>query len=693
MTSVLDRAASTPTGTYRAGSGTAPARLVISAVSLAAVAIGLLGLATGVGPLRVIGLGGYLLFGVGAAPWTRFRRMELPLRLVLSVGASLSVLVLLSAAMLQLGLWYPAVAAALILVPTVPLHVLGLITAVRDHAPGARRPDVPPALALSVTGALICLVTALTHRHITPGFGGFLVEIGPLWYLGLALIVVALALARSGAEFVMATGVLLLMLVLTGTPGLVYDGPRSQSASKHVELVQQIRDLHHLESTVAVYNGWPGYFSAMAWFSDVTGVRDPINIATAWPTLIGLARLVALRYLAGQLIADRGRVWIAVALGILVDTIGQDYFSPQSVGFAVGVMVFGLALADLPLRHKVAAMTVGGTTISVAHQLSPYAVGGALCVLVVFRQIRPWWLPATVLGPAVGWALLHWHDLRNFLYFDDMGNSANLKPPSTELTAGLARMPIVAINSYALLLGVLVLGLLAAVTLFRSRRDRRAWALALCPSVGVVIILVNPYGNEGIFRAALFGIPWLAVLAAQAFRTPAHRRPMWSLLLTLTALSATFLVGTFGMDATNVLRPRDRDAFQQFQATNPGSDETSFLLVLGPGDLPSSPPTQSRLHIAVKRSYIDDAGFRLNYSTPSAIAANLTTKYVQYAGKGTPAGHLYALWSPVSAYYGQEYGIHTREQFTALRDAFADSPAWKTVYASEGTVMFEYTGR
>jgi hypothetical protein len=207
--------------------------------------------------------------------------------------------------------------------------------------------------------------------------------------------------------------------------------------------------------------------------------------------------------------------------------------------------------------------------------------------------------------------------------------------------------------------------------------------------VGLAIIVVNPYGNEGIFRAALFGIPWLALLAAQAFR----ERPSLSQAVVLAALTCTFVVATTGLDASNVVRPHDREAALRFEAANSGSQQVTFLLVLGPGDLPGSPPTQSATHVAVKRSDLDSAGFALNTGTPDETVRNLTQAYVRYAGDGTPADHLFAIWSPVSSAYGTEYGIHTTAQFAALRDALVRSPSWSVAYSSGGTLLFQYTGR
>jgi hypothetical protein len=677
--------------------GTARARTVVSALSLLALIAGLGGLMFAVAPLRVVGILGYLLFGVGAAPWTLCRRMGLGLRLALSLGTSVSVAVIVSTVMLQFDIWFPTAAAATVFTLTAPWHIAGLIAAVRDlpdRGTGAApaRPTAQLATTLSVTGAVLCAVAALTHRHLDPGLWGFLRQVGPWWYVGAGLIVLSLALARSAGEFALAVGVLMVMLVLSGTPALVYDGPRSQSAAKHVELVDQIRALHHLRSTVAVYNGWPGYFSAMAWLADVTGLRDPIGIATAWPVLIGPARLIALRFFTGQLIADGTRAWLAVLFVVLTDAVGQDYFAPQSLGFVVALIILGLALARLPDAQKAVAMTVAGGTLTMTHQLSPYAAGGALCVLVAFRRIRPWWLPGTVLGPAAVWALLHSSDLAGFVYLGDLGNAENFQPPATEVTPGLSRLPVVTAASAALAAGVLLLAILALVTLVRHRRDRSIWAIALCPGVGLVIITVNPYGNEGIFRATLFAIPWFAVLAAMAFRPVSEKSFSLPVLAVALTLTGTFVVAAGGLDASNVMRPEDRAAFRRFQATDPGSEQPSFLLLLGPGDLPSSPPTQSRQHVAVKRSGLDDAGFRLDLAPADAVERELTGRFLSYTGPDIPADHLYALWSPVSSYYGWEYGIHTRAQFAGVRDAFGASPNWATIYSVDGTVLFEYTG-
>jgi hypothetical protein len=694
LTTLRERAVSARTGPVVRAPDATRARLVISALSLLAVLLGATGLIFGVPGLRVVGFVGYLLFGIGAAPWALLPKLDLPLRLALTVTTAMGTLVIVSTAMLEAGAWQTAVATSVLCAVTVPLHVAALVRIPRDRRLASLRIELlslGPGIYVSGTGALLCLVAALMHQHTDPGIWGFLAQIGPLWYAGVGLIVLSLAVSRSYAETATAIGVLALIVVLTGTQAIVYDLPRIQSTAKHVEMVQQIRHEHVLQTAVVVYNGWPGFFAAMAWLADAAGIRDPFHLAAAWQLLIGLYRVIAMRYFAGQVIRDRRLAWLAVLFCALPDTIGQDYFSPQSVGFVFGILIFGYALSRLPVRLKVAAMIGAAITVAITHQLSPYIIGGALCVLVIFRQLKPWWLPATVLGTAVLWALINWADISKFLDVGSLGSSGNLSTPTPTAVSGLARLPVFLAMEAALALSLMILGALTLVVLWRRRRNLRTWALVACPGAGLAIVIAHPYGKEGLYRAVLFALPWLAVLAAQAFPVLANR--WWQALqLAVTAvLTVNFVVGTFSLDASNVLRQGDVDAFAVYAQT-PTGDDVNYCLLIGPGDLPSGPNVEPNNRVSVYRDAIDTTyAFTIRAADASAVDA-LTEDLIEYSGLNDPTDRLYAFWSPTNSYYGWEYGLHTPQQFTALRDAFAASPLWKVIYSEDGSVLFQYTG-
>jgi hypothetical protein len=108
--------------------------------------------------------------------------------------------------------------------------------------------------------------------------------------------------------------------------------------------------------------------------------------------------------------------------------------------------------------------------------------------------------------------------------------------------------------------------------------------------------------------------------------------------------------------------------------------------------VPSGPNTGPNTRIPVYRNAIDTTyGFTIKTADASTVDT-LTEELISYSGLSDPTDRLFAFWSPTSSYYGWEYGLHTPEQFTALRDAFATSPLWKVIFAEGGSVLFEYTG-
>lgn len=708
----LDTATPPPTIADGAGAETvdeaaersAGARLFLGIASLTALLIGVLGLLLQLDPMRSLGLGGYLVWGVGSAAWQTNPWLRLPGRLALSGTLGLVVTVVVSSVMVLTGAWFPMTAFLVATAVTVPLHAIGIRRAWPDTSFATPRPQGrhgstgafhrPSAqVLLAASGAALCLVVALLERGSAAQFGGLL-SFGPLWLAGVALILAALALSRYTGERRLAVTVTLLTLVLTLTPALVYGLPRSQSAAKHLDLVQQISQFHGLDSVVAVYNAWPGFFGAGAWISDVAGLIDPMGLATFWPVLLGVLRLVCLRYFFGKVLRNPFQAWIATALAVLADPQGADYFSPQSIGFVFGIAVFGLALAARPTRVRLIMMGAAGVSLAISHQLSPYIVGGVLVVLVVFRQLRPWWSPALVLGPALLWTVIHLDAVRGFLSFGSVGDAGNFLPPPTEATPGLARLPIVGYSVAALAASVLIMAALAAVALYRHRREPLFWAMACASGVGLVLVFLNPYGREGIFRAVLFATPWLALMAAHLFRPSGRMRGRIPLFGLVTALAVFFSIAGFGMDRINVMRPGDVAALAAFESAGTGQvGQRQYLLDLGKGNLPNSPPRVADTHDLVTRGKLGVPVGQEAGEDPALTVDELTDRFVAYTTAQTRRTvDLYALWSPTSSDHMQAYGIEDPDDFARLRDAFAASPDWTVVLAQDGTTLFHFVG-
>ncbi|HYP45992.1 MAG TPA: hypothetical protein VEQ66_12435 [Propionibacteriaceae bacterium] len=717
-------------------------RVVLGELSLLGLLAGLVGFELGVDWLRTFGFLTFVLFGVGSAPWQLNPRLETYERLTLTVITGFGVMTVVAQIMMSADVWRPYLAFGIIVAITLPLHLVGLLRALNElgvqqartansaepiswddqpATPGAQAStDLTPMPSMAAAratvldglfatlpatlGAVLCLVAALTHQHLAPGFYGYLPHIGPLWYLGLALVLVGIALGGR-SEHSRAIPVVLVVLVLTLTPAIVYDGPRAQTAARHIAFIEQIQSVHELTSSVPIYNAFAGFFAAMAFVCDVLGVTDLVRVAAFWPPIVGVFRVLVLRYLVGQFLPRADQCWIAVALAVLADSIGADYFSPQAVGFIIGMAAFGVALSTSTNLLKVPVLLLAGATLAISHQLSPYVVSGVLVVLVVFRQIRPWWTPLLVLGPSLLWAATHFWTVRQFVSFGDLGQLSNFRPPKTVGSPGLERVPVVLESSLSLAIGGLIVGILALVTFFRNRKQLRAWGIAASASVGLVLVAVNPYGQEGIFRAILFALPWLAILASAVFvrGLPTRAQPrssrVWrsraGVFLTSVCLAATFLVSSSGLDGLNVIRPSDYAALQKYrQQGGPNSPDTYFMLMLTSRDMPTTPDFRDDNHIVWGRDDVDAPVRQEKNFNAERQMRLLTDRFVTYTTESSPdeveETHLYAMWSPVGARYAQAYALQSLEQSEALRDAFLKAPYWSVELASDGSYLFTF---
>ncbi len=686
-------------------------RILLSCLALVATAVLLAGFALGIPTLRMAGVISVLFLGVGTAPLQPSGRPSLATRLGVAGLVGFATIICLGTVMVLVPLWHPVIAAVAVCVPAAAAHALGMRRALLT--PAAKRGvdrvwarvgnavagsgALPrPALALTFAGTALWLGAALSLGHVQPGLAGLLTRISPAWFAGIVLVLAGVVTARGEREEYAALAVLSLALAMTLTPALVYGMPRSQSAAKHVELAALILHTHHLNPGGGIYLAYSGFFSAIAWLCSLARVSDPIGVATFWPVILAFVRIAVLRFFFGRVIESRYRVWCAVAVVVLVDAIGADYFSPQSVGYVMGIGVFALVLtgspAEIGKRARIALLVLCGCSLAVTHELSPYIVGGVLIVLAVLRQAEPRWAAAAILAPAGLWALINRHVLSGFFSLGALGNISNFAPPKTASTPGLHRLAIVGDSSHALLAGLLVLIGVAAVAFARNRGRRWAWAYGASAGVGLVFVAVNPYGNEGIFRAALFGIPWLALLAARGLPQLRSRFAPAAFLAVSVVLLATFMLAEFGMDGSGVMRRADLTSLRIFERTAPAN---SYLVGVGFGDLPDTVPYAGAQSTELAwNTFIDQSAFRPGGPAPADLSL-LTAKLERYANdtSGAPATNVYATWSPALLWYGKEYGLETSQQSHAWLRLLLHSPQWHTVYAAAGTYLFRVSGR
>jgi hypothetical protein len=657
--------------------------------------------------LRIGGILGALFFGVGAAPLKVFQKAGLTVRLAVAVLVGISLPTLLASVMALGHLWHPLIIAFMLGIAVVIVHVRASREALtRLRASGRRLVPLTGRAAwlnlstgLSAAGTLWWLGSMAVAGHIDPGIGGFLTQISPMWYVGVLLVLGGIVLAREYGEPAAISGVVSLVAALTLTPAFVYGLPRIESAAKHVGFVQQLLGAGYLDRHAGIFQAYSGFFALSGWICDLAGTRDSMGLATYWPCIIDIVGLAVLRLFLGVLLRSTYRIYAALALTFLVDVVGQDYFSPQSVGFVLVFGVYALAIGgaeiNLSRRTRIGLIALISCALAIIHEFSPYMAAVVLGIFVLAKIVRPVYIPLIAAVPALLWALLNWSVLGHFISFSDLGNLSNFTPPKTVATPGLQRLPIVGQGSGALLAGLLVLIFLAAVG-FLAAVTRRpgwgffsksyAWAMLISAGSGLVLIAANPYGNEGIFRAALFAIPWLAALAVTAVPQATPEWATFPFAVLLTGLTATFCLGSFGLDSAGVIRSGDIKALDFYKTNAPRG---SYILDLSYGNVPVGLVMPDTSRFVTWTKVVPQSG---GHATPLGAdsAAVLAQNYLGYAYKDhADVGQLYALWSPSSVNHAVDYGLETAGTALGWVTALSHSPVWKLVYSGNGTYLFQ----
>ena len=691
--------------------------------SLILLAVGVVGRIASASAVSAFGLFLYALIGFGSAPLLAlgYRGRNL---LALSAPLGLGFLLVAGAVLSTTGIWaigpalfwIVATASALIHASVIfrASHlqvwrgVIGVtpqtLSVNRDAGPNPnvgqirpRRSQIWSMIVVTATGSgfLLCLVSAVAIKNLDPGWGGLLTAISPAWYVGLVLFLVAIFAGQRVGSVLAGLPVMVFQLALTGTPALVYDGPRYAWTVKQVGETSYIL-LHGFASPkINIYQAWPGIFSATAWLCRVSSFHDPFMVARWWPPVIDLVTLLLVYQLASRVLRDPRRAWLAAAVFVVGYTIGDaDYFSPQSAAYFLAIAIFVVVFRHRDEKTEMSTsewllLLTMAIAEAVTHQLTPYMTTAALAVLVIFGRARTKWAPAVTLAPAVAWALAHYAYVSQNISFSALfnifsnvttpGASTNGPPPGT-----LANAFRISQGASALLIG-----LLAVAALLRYRTTLHVF-LAACAASAGFLVFANSYGNEADFRVVLFALPWLAIMGCTI--QPSSRVGsifFWPVILLV--LLPIYLVADMGLDFAYSVRTSDVAAVRYFESNAP---EGSTLITIGePFDDPVY--ITGRFNLVNEISYPNVLGFSKN------SARNPATSYLQFMSRleGTlssipdevtgPNPEYFVLFTQQEAAYSAVYNYATLKQFQEFSNQFSKSPSWKVVIHTRTAELFQ----
>ncbi len=458
-------------------------------------------------------------------------------------------------------------------------------------APGARRrPQLGPAArdGRAPLACIVLLVAALglwwwAVHHTDPGTMaglGLLDAFPAAFYVAVACAVaagvIALVAARLSRAVVLAT-LGTLILVIYGTPAVVFSEPQYAWVYKHLGVIRYLEATGNTNRVIDIYQNWPGFFAANAWLARATGL-DP-GLYAAWaPVFFEVCLLAAVLYALGGVVADPRRRYAIAFVWQLGSWIGQDYLSPQAMGVVLVIVALGIvlrigyqggwdhvpvtpvgALADrtrarcealvlrlvraprpspdppapvaaapaYPRADRVAGIVlffVLAVGVITSHQLSPVMLILSLAAVAIVTGWRRLWpvIIVVVVIEAV-WLLLAWSTLQKFGLLDIGG-------PVTPIQAGVGN-PLAGVSivkNVSRLIGIFF-WLLAAVGIGRMLRrtgsdPARPAAIVALAITPYVIVPIQSYGGEAGLRAYLFSLPWLATLGIEAIWPSGVRR-------------------------------------------------------------------------------------------------------------------------------------------------------------------------
>jgi hypothetical protein len=614
------------------------------------------------------------------------------------------------------------------------VSVLRLSRAPRSSPPQLVHPVVQPGSPLftrhvAVLEAAVGLwLFAIAGTKLDSMAGLGLLDALPIAFFGaVTLIIVGFAVAASQegtSPTILGGYVVGLAVMLHGTTPLLYDVPRYPWTYKHIGVTEFIAAEGHVDRTLDVYQNWPGFLALGAWLSRATGLT-PIHFA-AWAQLFfALAGIAALLFALRAVTDNPAVTWTAVWLFLITDWIGQNYYSSQSLGFLLSLIVLGLCLRYAPVAREPraslgrrlarprrgppawlerirragrppraeavlsprAALCVGAAcyaAIVVSHQLSPILLILQVAALTLLLGRVPVWVLGGMIALEAGWVALAYPFVERL---DLLSFSPGAVPQSGfSRDDGLAGVTVVLHSRTALMAGIVGLAVVGAIRAHRSGSLRPAvLALACAPAVAVAL---QPYGGEGVLRAYLFGLPWICVLAALALlpvhgRRPGGRPVLSGLLACGVVLGALFLLAYYGTEERNYLTTDDVAVASWFERNAPAGASATLVLPVHAGSL-----TRNYAEFGgpgeFARALIDFPQFRGHQLGAQDVPA------IRRLLASDDAKGRYVLFTPVQERVSRLYSVLPEGSFDSLQRALENAPDFALVYRRGRGSVFKY---
>jgi len=571
--------------------------------------------------------------------------------------------------------------------------------------------DAAAVFALGVSAAALA-----TASHVAPasinGYG--LVSVVPLLvWVALAAVAVSFTLHVSAptlSPIRLAAHLIAWVLLLHGLPGFLEQEPRFGAAWVTVGFVGAFITHGHPYTNLDARFSWPGFFTTAAAFVGMNGWKSALPLLRWTPVVSNLFYALPIFVIAKVSLRSSRAPWIVVWLFVVLNWIGQDYFSPQGFAYFLFLAIIAVLLscfsrveashlprirrAGLWLQRSLARRSRAGekarspfspavgldlaggqatgifsivfaatVALVMAHQLTPYVLALDVAVLVLARRCRLTLFPAIVVALLVTWlsyaASVYWVGHLGVL-FGSGGASSVSTSLSNKLAGSRAHLVVV----YGrVLIALLVWTLTAAACLWSFIRRRSIDpTMLLLGFAPLPLVLLQSYGGEAQLRLYLYTLPFMICLVVGAISKSGmrwSRRGLVGFALATAVLVPGFLLARFGNEIFEQVRPGEVAAADALYRLAP---KGSTLVALMPN--------------GITWQFKDFADYTYDANSPLETPAEVLRAI------GTHTGLAYLIVTT-----GQiEYGI-TSEGLpanfgTTVNQRLAASPQFKLIYSN-----------
>lgn len=575
-------------------------------------------------------------------------------------------------------------------------HVRGALVA-------AWRPSLRGTTAralLTVVALVLGLVSLLGATGAGIGPWGLITALPVAYFVSLGLLALSFLLNISSPRFSVPLAVvqaLCLTILLDTAPEIIEAIPRFATSWLHAGFTDFIAHTGRAAVNVDARFSWPSFFAGSAILSKGAGLPSATYFLRWWPVCIDALYLLPLWAIAVRLLPTRRHAALVLFLFPLLNWVGQDYYSPQSVGFLLYLVFVTIVLYAFPgdagagqpvqaawldgeaddrtTELRRVAMLVALVLLSLAmatgHQLTPIVAALALIGLVLLRRTSLRAFSPLVLLITVGWicygAVAFWSGHTGQV-FGGLGHIwSNIYRDLVERVAGsTAHVDITTLRSAL----AAVSWLTALGGFFIARRanvDR--WIPAILTVAAVPVLGGQSYGGEALLRVYLMSLPGVVVLLSVVLLRRAPTVRILLLTATLGLLIPTFLLARWG-----------NESFEQVKAPEISAMRWVYRHVPAHATLVSlSPQIAWEFADVTKYQYetrLDEFAYQDAYTLELAFGA-------QRRG--------YVIITDSEVQYGiQDYGLRP-DWATLVREKMAGSELFRLIYRNPDAWVYYYS--